>query len=175
MAASSFQLPAGTIMQMAYVVDDIERAMEQWTRTVGVGPFFHMPHFPLLDIRYRGESSDLDIDVALTFDGPMCIELIRQNSGAPSIFREMIDARGYGFHHWAVATPTFDADLARYLARGNHIASSGVVGIGARVAYLDTHASLGGMLELIEVTAAVDEFFGMVHEAAQSRDGATGS
>jgi len=171
MAPSSFHLPEGDVMQMSYVVDDIGRAMEHWTRALGVGPFFYLPHFPLLDARYRGEPTDLDIDLALTFSGPMCIELIRQNDGAPSIFREVIDARGYGFHHWAVATSTFDDDLARYQARGNHVASSGVAAIGARVAYLDTQAALGSMVELIEVTAAVDQFFGMVREAAQSWDG----
>ncbi|HEX4476271.1 MAG TPA: VOC family protein [Polyangiaceae bacterium] len=171
MVPSSFPLPTGAVVQMAYVVDDIESAMAHWTRALGVGPFFHLPHFPLLDVRYRGEPSDLDIDVALTFNGPMCIELIRQNDGAPSIFREVIDTRGYGFHHWAVATSTFDVDLARYRARGNDVVSSGTVAIGARVAYLGTQDALGSMLEIIEVTPAVDEFFGMVREAAQSWDG----
>ncbi|HEX4341262.1 MAG TPA: VOC family protein [Polyangiaceae bacterium] len=70
---------------MAYVVADIGRAMQQWTDTLGVGPFFYLPHFPLIDVRYRGEPGELDITLALSFSGPMCIELIQQNGSAPSI------------------------------------------------------------------------------------------
>jgi hypothetical protein len=108
---------------------------------------------------------------AVTFSGSTCFELIRQNDGAPSVFREVIDSRGYGFHHWAVSTRAFDAELERREKDGAVIASSGRVTIGARVAYLDTSPPLGGMLEVAEITPAVEEFFGMVRAASVAWDG----
>ena len=104
-------------MQISYVVEDIEREMQRWTQELGVGPFFYLPHFPVEDAMHRGSPSHADIDVALAFNGSMCFELIRQNNHAPSVFRELIDSRGYGFHHWAVSTRDFDAELQTVLHR----------------------------------------------------------
>lgn len=161
----------GGVMQVSYVVEDIEREMQRWTKELGVGPFFYLPRFPVEDVVHRGRSAHADIDVALAFSGSMCFELIRQNDRAPSAFRDVIDARGYGFHHWAVSTREFDAELRRRERAGAVVAASGRVVIGARAAYIDTMASLGGMLEIIEITPAVEEFFGMVHAASVSWDG----
>jgi Glyoxalase/Bleomycin resistance protein/Dioxygenase superfamily len=167
----SFGPYLGAIMQVAYVVEDIEREMQRWTHELGIGPFFYLPHFPVADAVHRGRPSEADIDVALTFSGAMCFELIRQNNRAPSVFRELIDSKGYGFHHWAVSTKDFDAELQRKEKAGGVIASSCRVVVGARNAFVDTTASLGGMLEVIEVTPAVEEFFGMLRAASQSWDG----
>src|SRR5262249_47537963 len=147
-AQLSFGPLLGAIMQVSYVVEDIEREMKRWTQELGIGPFFYLPRFPVQDVVYRGNPAPVDIDVALAFSGSMCFELVRQNDRAPSIFRELIDSRGYGFHHWAVSTKDFDADLRHREKAGGVVASSGRVAVGARVAYLDTTASLGGMLEL---------------------------
>ena len=167
----SFGPLLGGVWQVSYVVDDIEREMERWTRELGVGPFFYLPHFPIEEVVYRGNPSHADIDVAVAFSGSTCFELIRQNDRAPSIFRELIDSRGYGFHHWAVSTRAFDAELERREKSGTVVASSGRVSIGARTAFLDTNRSLGGMLEVAEVTPAMEEFFGMVHAASKTWDG----
>ena len=161
----------GQVMQVAFVVEDIEREMKRWTRELGVGPFFYLPHFPVEDAVHRGSPSHADIDVALAFSGSMSFELIRQNNRAPSVFREMIDSRGYGFHHWAVSTRDFDAELRRRESAGSGVASSCRVTVGARTAFFDTPASLGGMLEVIEVTPAVEDLFGMMSAASKSWDG----
>lgn len=171
METLSFGQPLGAIMQVAYVVDDMDRELEHWTKTLGVGPFFLFRNFQLLDAKYRGQPTDLDIDLALAFSGTMCFELIVQNDDAPSVYREVVERRGYGFHHWAVSTRTFDADVARHRAAGAALAFSGVAGVGARAGYMDTTATLGGMIELIEINPKVEEFFGMLHAAAKSWDG----
>jgi hypothetical protein len=167
----SYGLPLGAIMQVAYVVEDIEAEMDRWTRVLGVGPFFYIPHFPLQDVVHRGKPADIDVDVALACSGSICCELIRQNCRSPSPLREVVEARGYGFHHWAVGTRTFDQELARREKAGTRVASTGAAGIGARFAYLDTVTTLGGMVELIEITPAVDGVFSMIHAAAQTWDG----
>jgi len=161
----SFGQPPGAIMQVAYVVEDIEKAMKHWTEKLGVGPFFLFEHFELEDYRYRGKPGDLDITLALGFSGSMCFELIVQHSKSPSVYTDVVESRGYGFHHWAVSTTRFDEDLARYAASGNDEVLYGrVAAVNARAAYVDTMAELGAMIELIEINPAVEGFFSVVKE-----------
>lgn len=162
----------GDIMQVAYVVDDVQKAMLEWRDKLQFGPWFLFEHFELLDLTYRGQPSDVDISIALGFSGSMCFELIQQNNDVPSIYKDVIDARGYGFHHWAISTLSFDEDVKRYEALGAELALSAMVPVGARAAVMDTTDSLGGMLELIEVTPKVEEFFTMMHKASVGWNGA---
>lgn len=171
MEVLSFGQPLGAIMQVAYVVEDMDRALTHWTTTLGVGPFFLFKSFKLLDAKYYGEPTDIDIDLALAFSGTMCFELIVQNNDVPSVYRDVVERRGHGFHHWAVSTRTFDADVARHQRAGMSLAFSGVAGVGARAGYMDATATLGGMIELIEINPKVEEFFGALHAAGQGWDG----
>ena len=93
-----------------------------------------------------------------------------RTSRAPTGRRTRIAARGYGFHHWALGTREFEADIARHEAAGTAIASRGIA-VGGKVAYVDTFARLGGFIEYIELTPPVEDFLGMVRGAAQSWDG----
>ena len=169
----SFGQPLGAVMQVAYVVEDIKKAMAHWTEKLDVGPFFLFEHFALEDYRYRGQQSDLDITIALAFSGSMCFELIVQNSKKPSVYSEVVEKRGYGFHHWAISTETFDDDLARYKSKGNDEVLYGRVPdpINARAAYADTLDDLGGMIELIEINPAVEGFFSAIKEPSVNWDG----
>jgi hypothetical protein len=167
----SFGRELGAIKQVSFVVDDIEREMDHWSGTLGVGPFFYLRHFPLLDATYRNDRTAIDVDVALAFTGSTCIEFIRQNGDAPSPFREWVTARGYGFHHFGLFTRTLDAELSEHTRRGAKVFASATVAIGGRCAYLETESPLGSVLELIEVTPPVEQFFSMIHGAARSWDG----
>lgn len=168
----SFGQPLGGIMQVAYVVEDIEKGMKYWSETMGVGPFFLFEHFALEDYRYRGRPGELDISLAMGFSGSMCFELIVQHSKSPSVYTEVIENRGYGFHHWGVSTSRFDEDLARHAANGNEEVLYGRVDpVDARAAYVDTMAELGGMIELIEIKPAVEELFAAVKGPSVNWDG----
>lgn len=167
----SFGVAVGAVMQTSFVVDDIEREMAYWTRTLGVGPFFFFPHFPAIDAKYRGNALHVDFAVALAFQGSMCFELICQNGDAPSPFREVIQARGFGVHHVAVSTRSFDADLLRYQREGLELVGSAATAVGGRVAYVAPPRGAVPQLELIEMTPPVEQFFGMVHAAARDWNG----
>lgn len=164
------QLP-GSIMQIAYVVDDLEAAARRWIRLTGTGPFFLLEHLPLVEPRYRGQPTDIDASIALGYSGGICVELVQQHNAVPSVYRELPGRAGGGFHHWAVMTGQFDADVARYRNQGYVDAFSGAVAVGGRFAYFDTAADLGGMLELIELTAPVRELFDGIEKAAHGWDG----
>ena len=161
----------GSIMQIAYVVDDLAAAAERWVGLTDAGPFFVLPHLQLTEPRYRGAPTDLDCSIALGYSGSMCVELIEQHDDAPSVFRELTDKHGPGFHHWAIMTEDFDSGLERYVDAGHQPAFSGAVAIGGRFAYVDTVASLGGMIELIELTPKVGELFNFLADAASAWDG----
>lgn len=167
----AFGQPPGALMQFAYTVPSIERAMPEWSRRLGIGPFAILEGSLLEDARYYGAPSDIDLRAALVFSGSMCIELIEQINDVPSVYRDAIEARGYGFHHWAVSTADFDSEVARREAEGLRVAFSGRVTVGGRFAYIDTNAALGGMIELIEMNEAVEAFFTRLRDAAATWDG----
>ena len=123
----SFGASLGAVMQVSFIVDDMERELWHWTQTLRVGPFFYLPHFPLADTQYRGSRIEIDLDVALAFSGSTCYELVRQNDDVPSPFREMVATRGFGFHHWAVPTRTFEADLRGHQKNGMAIVASAML------------------------------------------------
>jgi Glyoxalase/Bleomycin resistance protein/Dioxygenase superfamily len=68
----------GEPMQIAYVVRDIEASVNEWTRSLGVGPWFYAEHFALTNYRYRGRpTAGPVISVAQTYHGMTQIELIQ--------------------------------------------------------------------------------------------------
>jgi hypothetical protein len=163
--------PDGTVMQIAYVVEDLELALEYWLKKTKAGPFLVLRSLECLDPRYRGVPTDVDLDIALGFSGNVCIELIQQNCKSPSVYRELLDSKGGGFHHWALFAESFDEEVARYQQEGHVLAFSGAVAIGGRFAYMDTVAELGGMIELIEATPGVRELFANLENSAREWDG----
>ena len=42
------------VMQVAFMVQDLEAACLNWVRTTGIGPFLHVPHVTLHEYAYRG-------------------------------------------------------------------------------------------------------------------------
>jgi hypothetical protein len=171
MSLVCFGQPDNGIIQMAYVVEDIHRAMREWSTRLKVGPWFLLDRFAGVNPMYRGQPSRAEIALAMSFAGHMNIELIQPLDSAPSVYREIIDRRGYGFHHFGVATWNFDSDLERYRAAGCELAFLLGVPSGSRVAYMDTAASLPGMTELIELGPGFDPVFNRFYQASLAWDG----
>lgn len=91
--------------------------------------------------------------LALAQVGPLVVELIQPLSG-DTIYVEHLDRKGEGLHHVGVFVPSFDEAVAEARRQGFSVLQSGR-GFGrfgdGGYAYLDTEASLGMILELIEV------------------------
>ena len=171
MSLLNFGQPDDGILQMAYVVKDIHTSMHQWVDQLKVGPWFLLEHFSGVDASYRGKPSGADVAIAMSFAGHMMIELIQLNNDAPSVYRETIEKRGYGFHHWGVGSKDFDRDVETYQKRGAELAFFAKVPSGGRVAYMDTTAQLSGMVELIELGADFEPIFTTFYRAALGWDG----
>jgi hypothetical protein len=161
------------IMQYAYIVPDLQEAMENYAERLGVGPWFVTERFSPPQMQYRGQPTNPDVAIAMSYSGGMNIELIQQRDDTPSVYHEVRQARGFGFHHWGVTTENFDRDLQAYLDRGDEAAFTITLGSGSRIAYIDTTAYLPGMVELIEVTDGVRASFGNMHRITRDWDGKT--
>jgi hypothetical protein len=167
----SFGQPLGGIMQMAYIVPDIRAAIDRWVTKLNVGPWFLLDSFSGVDPVYRGKPSKADVAIAMSFAGHMNIELIQPNDTHPSVYKEAIDTRGYGFHHWGLASADVDADVARYTELGMEVAFRAGVPTGGDVVYLDARGELPGFVELIPTNALMEEVFGGFQRAAVGWDG----
>ena len=122
MSLLNFGQPANGIMQMAYIVKDIHKAMDEWVSRLNVGPWFLLDHFTGLHPVYRGQPSRADVSIAMSFAGHMNIELIQPNDAHPSVYKESADTKGFGFHHWGLASSDVDADIRRYEKLGMQVA-----------------------------------------------------
>lgn len=171
MPTLDFGQPETGIIQMAYVVPDIEAAMAGWTRDLGVGPFFLLDRFTGEDPVYRGAPAQGAVALAMGFAGHMQIELLQPLDDHASVYRETIDERGHGFHHWGIGTRDFTGDIARYGERGYEVAFQAGVPTGGSVAYLDTAGELPGFLELIELGEMMEAVFTRFYAASLAWDG----
>ncbi|MFN3554189.1 MAG: VOC family protein [Novosphingobium meiothermophilum] len=167
-----FGQPMGGIIQTAFVVEDVHASIAHFQRDCGAGPFFLLDHFLGPDQFYRGAPSTADVAIAMGFAGHMQIELIQPLDENPSVYRETIEQRGYGFHHFGIACADVDDALAAYEARGYALAFKAAVPTGGSVAYLEGgSAAAPGFVELIPATPGMDAHFTSMWQAAQGWDG----
>lgn len=159
MKTFGFGQRVGQVMQMAYVVEDIRKSIDWWIKDAQTGPWFLLDHFWAADQVYRGAPSRADVSIAMAFAGNICIELIQPLDDHPSVYKEIIDHRGYGFHHIGLSVADVDAALPGYEARGYAQAFRAAVPTGGAVAYLDDGRNEPGFLELIPATLGMDETF----------------
>ena len=162
--------PLQTIRQLAYVVRDLDAALHYWTSELKAGPFFLFEHCALLDQRFHGKASNVDVSLALGNSGDLQIELIYQHNDEPSVYKEFLDAGRVGVHHVGVMPVDYVAACAHYRAKGFAAAFECTVG-GAPLTYFDTVATLGHYTELWDNSSVFKELFLMVEDAAKGWDG----
>jgi hypothetical protein len=161
----------GPIVQNAFVVRDLEAAVEHWSTKIGVGPFYLLDHVQYGAVYFRGLPLATDMSVAIAQWGEVQIELIVQHDAAASIYTEFLARHGEGLQHLGVMTTSLDAHLERLRPLGIEPVQWGATANGMRFAYIDTDRQAGGMIELIETGPAVEAFFAKVRGAAAHWDG----
>jgi len=162
----------GPIDQICWVVPDIETSMKYWSETMGIGPWFAMPHLRPDGFQYKGKPSDVEITLAIAYSGRMQLELIQQHNDAPSMYKDSIDAgRVPGQHHLGFFRRDYDDRLEQVLAAGYEVGHSGTLGGGIRFAYLTTEREPGMIAELVELNDPAEASFVTMHQAALDWDG----
>lgn len=156
-------------MQLAFVPGDIDRALDWWTGRMGAGPFFHLPHVRLEDVRFRGRPTAPDFSLWLGYWGEMQVELIVQHDDAPSIYAAGFPGVGEEgrLHHVCLLVDDVTSAIA---AVGScEVVQQGQVPGGGAVAYVQP--PVGPMLELLQPAPGTRELFAMMREAHRGWDG----
>ena len=109
----------GQVVHVAYLVPDIDVAMRDWTRQLGIGPWTCIRDIEL-DSTYKGEPLTLLIHEALAYAGTLQIQLV-QSLNDPSVdtpYRDRVQAGQWGMHHVAYFSEDVDGDVAAAVAQG---------------------------------------------------------
>ncbi len=171
MIENIFGQPLGGIVQVAYVVEDLQKSIAEFSQKFNIGPWFYSNGYTLKEASYLGKPTDMRMGLALSFSGNMCFEVIQPLDDKPSVYWDVIKKKGYGFHHLGMATTQYEVDVARYQKMGYVLAFEGLTPRGIRFAYFDTTGDLPGMLELIEYNATQLKFLSLMQQASVNWDG----
>ncbi len=160
------------IVQMAWIVTDLDEAMARWMKTGRVGPFFVMRNVARnapVEVKMNGQIVEADASFALAQAGSIQIELI-QRLGKPI---EAPDATAVlPMDHVAVWTNDFQATLDDYASRGFGMQIEGTFGPArTRFAYVDARHTIGCQIEVLQRTQPHLALFERVAEAARGWDG----
>jgi len=159
----------GPIRQIAYIVEDLDAAIRHWIAFAGIGPWTVYKNTSMRG-HCRGADTTVKMNVGLSYQDEVQIELIQVTSKTPSPYQDASGRSLIGMHHIAWLSQDIDGDVARARQRGlvpAFEASNGVV----RVAYMESAAEPGLLLEFIEAAPVVLESFASGIKAAQEWDG----
>jgi hypothetical protein len=159
-------------MQVCWVVDNIDQAMDSWIKVMGIGPFLIFRDLKIDSVRYRGEPTSTHFSVAMAQAGGVQIELAQQHCDNPSAYRDLVKKGENGLHHIAIYVSDYATALAHFTDQGFEPAIEGTFG-EMQFAYVDTSVKLGCMVEIIESHPMQDDIFARVTEAAKTWDGVT--
>ncbi len=162
--------PLGTVRQVAYVVDDMDRALDYWITVMKAGPFFLFEHAVMENQRYRGAASNVDATLAVGNTGDVQIELIYCENDAPSVYREFLEAGRTGVHHLGLMPENYQETFDRYAALGYEPAFECSIA-GTELVYFDTVKTLGHFTELWQNSEAFKDFLEAVKAASRGWDG----
>lgn len=159
------------VMQAAFVVDDLDAAIERWMTTIQTGPFFVLRDASPENFIYRGKPAKIVMDIAICQAGPIQVELIKPKSAGPNIYTDMVPAGAQVYHHQCYVTDDLEAERARFAAMDVELAQEADTG-GIRFAYFDTRKRIGCMSEVVQRSEGFDDLSKMIADAAVDWDGA---
>lgn len=163
--------PNRNFMQICWVVPNLDAAMATWVRNAGVGPFFCIDGIEFTDGRHRGRRAEFPaVAIAMAYAGDLQIELVCQDNDDPGVFRDLFPRKRFGLHHMALVCQDYEAERDTYIGAGAELAFEGQSN-GGRVCYVDTSATLGFMVELLEASPTVVGTFAAMRAAAEAWDG----
>lgn len=165
----------GRVFQIAYVVPDLDEAVDHWTSAMGVGPFFDFP-VPLGLDELRVDAQPVAPDtpifggVSISYSGDTMIELIQPGT-APSTYRQFLESGRSGIHHLGTWIDDYDATMAYARAQRVPVVLEGRLPL-SRFAYLDTaRDGLSPLIEIIQPLPEMIDLFARMKAATGNWDG----
>ena len=133
--------------QLGIVVNDLDKAIEFYSRLFGPGLFKKM-EFKDLEVEVRGQPAKLSVNVALARVGEIQVELIQAEPGE-NIYWEFFDRHGEGLHHLAFIVDNVEAELTKAKEKGTQVLMYGKTD-GGDFAYLDATESGSVITEIYQ-------------------------
>jgi glyoxalase/bleomycin resistance protein/dioxygenase superfamily protein len=136
------------IMQIGYVVRDIEKSARDYSQRLGIGPWeIYTTCAPdLRDAIYRGKPIDHKFIIAIVWNQTTQLELIQPVSGK-NIYTDYLDRHGDGFHHVKEWVDDCQKTIEEFRARGVEVIQSGKYDEDEHY-YFDTEAIFGYVYEI---------------------------
>lgn len=135
------------LFQQAYVVADLDATEAAMHATIGASEFVRLATGDL-DYDVSGRTVSCALELSFARAGNVQIELIRPVRGE-GLHVEFLEQRGPGPHHLGAIVDDLDAALGVAGQAGITSAMRGDMG-AVRFSYLDTFATIGLYLELLE-------------------------
>jgi catechol 2,3-dioxygenase-like lactoylglutathione lyase family enzyme len=157
------------IIQVAWVIEDIDAAESLWGSAFGIAKWTRIPdvHFGPDSCTYRGQPSDHVAHVSMAYAGDLQLELIQPVSG-DSIYTEFLAAGGPGLHHVCFETDDMDASITAAEAAGLPVVQEGSMAGGAiRFAYVDGSAGGAPYIELAQLSPEMRDFYDSMRKDAE--------
>jgi catechol 2,3-dioxygenase-like lactoylglutathione lyase family enzyme len=141
------------VVQIGIVVRDLDAKVKAWSAFLGTEPAWTGETGPVEETHatYMGNLTQARCRQAIFDLGECSLELI-EPIGQPSTWTDFLEDRGEGLHHIAFRVDGMAEGVRRVEASGNPLVQRGEFPNG-RYAYLDAAATLGTLVELLELDA----------------------
>ncbi len=163
----------GRRMQLSMVVKDIDAAAHMWAEQLGVGPWILFEN--AMEGRrfvHRGQDSDVQMSLAMTYAGETQFELIEQTNDAPSPYREFLDAGREGVQHVEFWPDDYAASCLAFEQAGFEEISVIYQPDGSKNgSYFASPASVGVVVAVIPMTPFRHSYMSVIERLAATWDG----
>lgn len=155
--------------QTAFVTTDMDAAIDFWTGTMGVGPFFVFPPLEPVKGDYRASDKPVSYRAAVAYSGDLIVELIVPEG--PCIFQEFLDRDGKGVQHLAAFADDMATARADIEAKGGKRLQGSTFADGSEVAYFAMTPDESIILEIAVLKPEALGLFAAIKAAGAAWDG----
>jgi len=164
--------PENSVIEICYVTHDMDATIDHWINIMGAGPFF-VGDMELTENQFhRGEPCEQAIKVGFGFSGGVLIELVQPLRDIPSVFKEVLDTTGPGYHH-VMMRVDYDEGYERYSRAGYEVGLHSILPGGERCTLFDARKDTGGFLEVMEMSESLTGQIETIAKAHQEWDRTT--
>jgi methylmalonyl-CoA/ethylmalonyl-CoA epimerase len=137
-------------VQIGLVVENIEEAVQAWSKLLGVdpAPIILTDTVDMAHTKYQGLPTPAQAKLAFFGLGQVTLELI-QPIGEPSTWNDQLIAHGPSLHHIAFDIKGMDKQIQGLEKNGLQLVQRGDYQ-GGRYAYVDGQKKFGAVIELLE-------------------------
>ena len=153
------------IIQIAYSVENIIFAAENWSKRFNIGPFYYNEHIEVADSRIDGINKKFDHSSAYGWRENFMIELICDHS--------KVNVHENGIHHIAWIAENFDRESEELIKQDCKEVLFARAGDrnGMRFAWFDPGKDIGHLYEIYDNNESLKNFYSYIYKASLEWDG----